>query len=310
MQLKLAARHYVAEIHATPWHHVFGYALLTIFLGVLLSWTMPPELRKPFNRLVLFAAALMFVAKDLAGTPQFLQRVRTAAIDGSSWRGRIVALFPPEFIALLRLDRALMRGFFGWMTRRNPPARPEGVKLTYLERGAYSTAIAFALFSVFVDIPLNMFIVSVLPIIESEQRSILHLIFGLAAAYGLVWVLGDRWQVRGGGCHVLTATGLDLQVGARTSGTVPLAAIASCERVNEKRMAWCLRRGARVGSTLLVSPFDQPNLVLILKPESGVTLTHYQLEQKDPTYIFLYLDRPELLAAAVAESQRYNEASL
>ncbi|HEX9173273.1 MAG TPA: hypothetical protein VF861_11465 [Telluria sp.] len=302
MHLKRAARRYIAALHATPWHHVFGYALLGLFFGKMLAWTMPAGLRYPFNTLVLIAAALMVVAKDLAGTPQFLQRVRAVSVNGTGWRDRLVALFPPEFIALLRLDRALMRDFASWIMRRSAPPRPDGVKLTYLERGAYSTVVAIALFSVFVDIPINMFMVSVLPMVEPDQRFLLHLIFGLGAAYGLVWVLGDRWAVRGS-YHVLTSGALDLQVGSRSSGTIPLAAIAASEPVKEKRIAWCRRRGVRVGSTLLVSPFDQPNLVLTLKPHSGVTLTHYQLEEVDPTYVFLYVDRPELLAAAIASTQ-------
>jgi hypothetical protein len=113
------------------------------------------------------------------------------------------------------------------------------VRLTYLERGAYATAIAIALFSVFVDIPINMLIVSVIPL-DPDHRSMIHLIARIGAAYSLVWVLGDRWLVRGGG-HVLTSTEHDLQVGARTSGTIPLASIASCESVNEKRAEWCKR---------------------------------------------------------------------
>lgn len=121
-----------------------------------------------------------------------------------------------------------MRGFLSWITRRNPPVRPDGVKLTYLERGAYSTAIAIALFSVFVDIPINTLIVSVLPMIDPEQRSIFHLVFGLGAAYSLMWVLGDRWQVRGG-CHVLTSTELDLQVRPELLA----AAVAESQRYNE-----------------------------------------------------------------------------
>jgi hypothetical protein len=63
--------------------------------------------------------------------------------------------------ALLRLDRALMRGFLDWVARSSPAPRPPGVKLTYLERGAYGTAIGIALVSVFVDAPINMLIVSV-----------------------------------------------------------------------------------------------------------------------------------------------------
>lgn len=77
MQFKLAARRYISELHATPWHHVFGYALLLLFFGKLIASMMPAGLRSPLNSLVPLAAALMFVAKDLVGTPQLLQRARS-----------------------------------------------------------------------------------------------------------------------------------------------------------------------------------------------------------------------------------------
>jgi hypothetical protein len=307
MRFRLLARQYGTALQATPWLQVFGYAALVLFFGKLLAWLMPAGLRTPFNQVVVVAALLLVIAKDLAGTPQFLQRVRAVSVKGTSWPARIAALFPPEFVALLRLERSLMQGFLNWIARRGPPPRPAGVRLTYLERGAYSTAIAIALFSVFVDIPINMLIVSVIPL-DPDHRSMIHLIAGIGAAYSLVWVLGDRWLVRGGG-HVLTSTELDLQVGARTAGKIPLAAIAACESVNEKRVQWCKRNGIPVHATLLVSPFDQPNLVLMLKPDSGVRLTHYQMERSDPSYVFLYVDRPGLLAACLADWQRYNEVS-
>lgn len=55
MPLPRAARQYISELHATPWHHVFGYALLVLFFGKLLAWMMPTALRSPFNTLVLIA---------------------------------------------------------------------------------------------------------------------------------------------------------------------------------------------------------------------------------------------------------------
>jgi hypothetical protein len=307
MQFKLLARQYGTALNAAPWLHVFGYAALVLFFGKLLALTMPAGLRSAFNDLVVVAAMLMVVAKDLAGTPQFLQRMRAVSVRGTRWTERIAALFPPEFIALLRLDRALMRGFLDWVARRSRAPRAPGIRLTYLERGAYGTAIGIALVSVSVDVPINMLIVSVLPM-DPEQRHLLHLVFGIGSVYSLVWVLGDRWLVHCGR-HVLTSTELDLHVGARTSGKIPLAAISACERVDEKRAEWCKRRGIPVHSTLLVSPFDQPNLVLLLKPNAGVTLLHYQMERADPAYVFLYVDRPELLTAGLAEWRRYNEVS-
>ena len=90
-----------------------------------------------------------------------------------------------------------------------------------------------------------------------------------------------------------------LSVGIRACGTIPLAAIAGCERIGEKRAAWCRRHGIALRETALVTPFDAPNLVLRLRADLPVTLTCYQLEKSAPRYVFLYLDRPEQLANAL-----------
>jgi hypothetical protein len=49
-----------------------------------------------------------------------------------------------------------------------------------------------------------------------------------------------------------------------------------------------------------VSPFDKPNAVLLLRPGSGVSLTLNGMRRESPTCVFLYLDRPDTLVAALA----------
>ena len=53
--------------------------------------------------------------------------------------------------------------------------------------------------------------------------------------------------------------------------------------------------------TLLVTPFDKPNCVLVLKPEVDAAILHWQVQRRVPKYVFLYLDRPELLAARLRQ---------
>jgi hypothetical protein len=50
-----------------------------------------------------------------------------------------------------------------------------------------------------------------------------------------------------------------------------------------------------------LSPVDAPDLVLLLKPGSDVRLTLLQKECGGDGPIFLYLDRPELLSAALTQ---------
>jgi hypothetical protein len=94
--------------------------------------------------------------------------------------------------------------------------------------------------------------------------------------------------VRWNGCKSESAPG----------GRAPLAAIARVELLKEPRAGWCARHGVRAENTLLVSPFDRPNVALLLAPGNGISVAHMGHERSGIDGIFLYLDRPELLATA------------
>jgi hypothetical protein len=284
----------------TSWWTILGYAYAVFSCGSLALLFLPEPVAAALHRPLLVAVLLLVVAKDLAGAPDFARRMRQVARPGTAWSARLGALLPPEFLALIKLDRAMWRAFFCWLRRATPPARPPGTVLTYTKQGAYTTVLAIAIFSVLVELPIDAAIASLFLQDKPTARTVLHAMSALSALYTLAWVVSDRWLVRAAGGHVLTDTALDLSVGIRAFGTIPLAAIDSCTGIDEKRDAWCRRHGIALRDTALVTPFDAPNLVLRLRPELPVTITCYQRERIAPLYLFLYLDRPEQLANALA----------
>ena len=288
------------RLHETSWWTLLGYAY-AVFMGAsLASILLPDPFAAALHRSALVVPLLLIVAKDLAGAPDFARRMRQVARPGTAWGRRLGALLPPEFLALIKLDRAMWRAFYCWLRRNPPPAPPAGTVLTYTKQGAYTTVLAIAIFSVVVELPLDAAIASLFLKHEPAARTVLHVMSVLSGLYTLAWVVSDRWLVRAaGGGHVLTDSALELSVGVRAFGTIPLAAIEGCERIDEKRDAWCRRHGIALRDTALVTPFDAPNLVLRLRPELPVTLTCYQLEKSAPCYVFLYLDRPEQFANAL-----------
>lgn len=292
----------VAWLQDTNWWRMLGYVYLVFIFGRLATILMPEQARGVLDKPLLVLPLLLIVAKDLAGIPDFSRRMRLVARKGTPWSTRLGATLPPEFLAYFRLDRAMWRGFFGWLRRAPVPVRPQGTLLTYTRQGAYSTVLALAVCAVCIELPLDAAIASLF-IDDPRLRSILHVCSVLGGAYTLVWVAADRWMVKGAQGHVLTTDTLDLSIGARASGIIPLAAIAGCETINEKPAQWCKRHGVAKRDTVTVSPFDAPNLVLRLRPELPVTITTYQLEKEAPAYVFLYLDRPEHLGAAVRRAQ-------
>ena len=292
----------IAWLQDTNWWRMLGYAWLVFVFGRLAMIVLPAALQPLLDKPLLVLPLLLVMAKDLAGIPDFKRRMRRVAPQGTAWHERIGAVFPPEFLALYRLDRALRQAFVAWVRRRPHPARPAGTLLTYTERGSYSTVLAIAVFSACIELPLDAAIASLF-IDNPRVRVILHVCSLLSAASILVYVTADRWLLRGAQGHVLTGDALDLSIGARASGLIPLGAIDRVESVGEKPDEWCKRHGVAKRDTVTVSPFDAPNVVLRLRPEQPVTITTYQLEKPAPAYVFLYLDRPELLRAALRCAQ-------
>lgn len=285
------------RLRRTTWLDVIGAAWLVFVGGMFLMLALPRSLVHSLRPLFLLAPLLVLIAKDLSHFPDALERSRDA-LRSRAWRQLPAAWLPPELIGMLRLDRALRGGFMGWLLRRpRPEAAPAGQPLGYLKFGAYRTACAFVLFSSLVELPLDAAIVPLLVHDEGERLTI-HLLMLAGALSSIVYMLGDRWLI-GAGEHLLTENCLQLSIGARTHGNIPLDAIAACERIDEPMANWLKRRGIERRSAVKASPLDKPNTVLILKPDSRVRLTHLGVERTGLSCIFLYLDRPQELQSCI-----------
>lgn len=80
-----------------------------------------------------------------------------------------------------------------------------------------------------------------------------------------------------------------------------IAAIAGCERLSIPMAEWCARHGIDPRAALCASPFDKPNTVLMLAPGADVRLRHMGRARSGLACVFLYLDRPDTLIAAVQQ---------
>jgi hypothetical protein len=288
-----------ARLRQASWMEQIQQAYL-IFIGAsFLMFLLPGGVKHLLRPLYLVLPLLPLVAKDLAHLPDAVARFR-AAYAARAWGALFAAGWPLELVGMVRLDRALRRASLAWLLRRPRPQAPAGRAFTYLEQGSYRTVCAILLVSALVELPLDAAIVPLLVRSEGERMTI-HLLMLAGAVSSLVYMLGDRWLV-GDGRHVLTEQGLQLRVGARTHGSVPLDAIAACERLADAPEAWLRRHGIERSRAVraTASPFDKPNTVLILKADSGVRLNHMGIERGELFSIFLYLDKPQDLVQTLA----------
>jgi hypothetical protein len=280
------AKQYARRLNDTPWLTVLGYAYASFTTLAMLMWLLPAQWRASVKGLELALPLLLFVAKDLSQIPDVPARLRALRKAGGGWLSYPAACLPPGLIGLMRLGREQRRGFLCWLRRESPPARPDGLRLTFHEQGAYSTVIAIALWSVLGEMPINA---AILPLLVKDAATVqaIHLALALGGAASLAWVLGDRWRVRNG-YHVLTETHLDLEIGARASARIPRDAIADVQALRQAVAEWRRTHPVPHRQTVNITPFDKPNLVLRLRDDASCTITH------------LYLDRPERLIAALA----------
>ena len=281
------------RLRHTPWPDVLRNAWLVFVGGMFIKLILPSGLGYSLRPLLLAAPLLVLAAKDLSHLPDALARTR-AALRARAWRALPAAWLPPELVGLVRLDRELRRGFLNWLLRRPRPQVPAGRAFSYLERGSYRTAIAIVLVSTCVELPIGA---AILPLFVHAPAK-LHLLMLAGSLSTLAWVLGDRWLL-GAGQHVLTEQGLELRIGARTRGLIPLNAIAACERIDEPLPGWLRRRGIGRNQAVLASPLDKPNTVLIFRSDKPLRLTHLGVERNGLACVFLYLDRPQDLIHAL-----------
>ncbi|WP_306395219.1 hypothetical protein [Telluria beijingensis] len=286
---------FVQTLRATSWRDLAGWGVASLFLVSIVK-AFAPEVLKPFLRSAgLAIPLLLLMAKDIAHAPDAWQRLRGAHAARAPWHARVAALLPPELVGMLRLDRLLWIGC--WQRLRRQPAPrplPDGIALGYLERGAYGTATAVVFVSLLLELPVHVLLLNLF-IEDAAKLVLLHVVGAAAVLYTLAWMLGDRWHI-GAGRHVMTDDALHLRVGVRVDGVLPLAAIARLETVDAPLPAWRRRHRVARCDMLLVTPFDQPNCVLVLEEDVRIDILHWQVERRLPRYVFLYLDRPELLA--------------
>ncbi len=287
---------FASILRTTSWRDLAGWGLAALFL-VSVAKALAPDAAKPFLRNAgLALPLLLLMAKDIAHAPDAWQRLRSAHAAQASWHAQITALLSPELVGMLRLDRLLWIGCFRRLRRQTAACTlPDGVALTYLERGAYGTATAVVFVSLVFELPVHVLLLNLF-VEDAGKLALLHVLGAVAVLYTLAWVLGDRWHI-GAGRHVMTDDALHLRVGARVEGVLPLAAIARLERVDAPLPIWRRRHGVASRDTLLVTPFDKPNCVLVLADDARIDILHWQARKRLPSYVFLYLDRPELLAA-------------
>jgi hypothetical protein len=280
------------------WSYLLGLAFFLIVVSLLLSiGAEAGSHRAALLRATKAVIAFALFAKLLSGGYGGLDRYRAAAGRGASFGARAIAFLPQGLLAWMRMDRTNLIACVAWLRRQPHPQRPAGIAIGFIEKSSYPTVVLIGLFSALVDLPLNAFIASVITRDPAVQLRI-HLACGALAIYMLMWILGDRYLMAGSSC-VVDESALHLKIAGRLSASIPLAAITRCEPVSESAGAWCKRHGLTSDVAMTATPAGMPNVMIAIDPAAGVRLTSWQVDRAAPRYLFLFVDQPSALSAAL-----------
>jgi len=285
----------------TSWSYLLGLAFFLMTITVPLSLGAEAgTLRAALSGVTKVLILLVILAK-MAGDYAGFTRFRAATIQRAPWAERLRALAPLLLLGWSRLDAANLRSCLNWLLRRPQPPRPAGTLISFLGKSSHSTVIILGLISVCIELPMHTLIVSVMAKEPSLQHT-LQIILGALAAYSLMWICGDR-HAMAGSALVVDAEAMHLTIANRFAAHIPLSAITRCETLGQGADQWCKRHGVAPRSTLTATPADFPNVVIGIDPHAGVELTSWQVRQAAPDYLFLFVDQPSMLAAAVLKKE-------
>ncbi|PXX47653.1 hypothetical protein [Undibacterium pigrum] len=246
---------------------------------------------------VLVTLLSLIVLKDMLEAPAAFRRVKAARQQGANWMQSLAELSPPEFPALLRLERSMWQGCWYWLSRKTPIAPVAGQQFGFWSKSTYSTIFLVLLIGLATEIPFSALMVPIMTQ-DAHTRTLVHCILLALTAYSLVWILGDRYWIRHS-CHILAEDTLHLKLGSRSMGKIPYMAISACENfaVDNNQPSW--KKFDYPKASIILSPYDKPNLVISLHADAHLHIWHFQLQKTDVQKIYLYVDEPNQLKLAL-----------
>lgn len=293
----------VLWIAAKPWQHVFVLALVTLVAGKFIYRTALPDY---FRIQHVWAMALGVVLLRLAAeAPASWQRMRTLRTAGAPLGQQAISLVPDEVRGLSRFAAAQFGATLLWLRGRPPCAAPPRQHVfTFYAKSQYPTVFAIVLISGVVEIPIDAMVMGFFEP-DPERRAVLRAIVFTALAGIVLWMIGDRHWLRHT-AHAIASDTLTLRLGARVDATIALSAIAGARAIKGRKelsqpmAAWLRQNGFEPGATVLATPYDLPNVALLLDPSVAVDIRARKIRRTGVRHVLLFVDDPAALIEAVA----------
>lgn len=285
-------------LHRLSWCNVLALLILIyVFGGAFLQrYTALP--------LAAFACALLVLAKYLADLPYQWRYAR----ESLTLAGKCQYLLPSCVPAFVEITWAAGSGFLLWVARRKAPEQAGlGTPLGYLKKGQYNTLLWLGGISLIGDVPISALLIGVFthdPVLRLHA----HLVFGAITLWSMVALLGDSYWIRRTS-HSLNGDMLQLEISRRFYALVPAASIDHAEFMDGSPYSWRTAHKIKGRDTMLVTPFDTPNVIVVLRSDAEVEASVFKVRCTLPRYLFLYVDEPGVLVKRFARTVPVNAAA-
>lgn len=286
-------------LRTLSWVRIVILSASVLFLGKILGkWVWPDQVNLRYVAAGLGAIVLLKLISDL---PAGYGRAHKLLKNKGRWSDAFIAFLPLEIGALIKLDRSLANGFYGWVRRVEiPPPKHTGDKISFWKESQYQTIFVIILIACLADIPITALIAGAVQH-DAERRNLIHLFILAVTCYALVWILGDRWLVKAS-YHVLTDKYFHLSVGSRYSADIPLSRIFSAKVLSETPEEWRKKFGVDQRDISVVCPIsaDRPNLLLELSDGPEIPIEKFKLMTSAPRYLLVFVDQPALVSQTIS----------
>jgi hypothetical protein len=282
-------------------------AQLALSIGLIFLAKWGPVPFRASARLVL---ATLLALKIGAGMPAAWRRVANRRRSGAPWYQACTQLFPDSFRSMLRVELSIYLEALCVLTRRAlPSARrmawvpPEGIRYTLHKGSISSIFLPLVILSSLVELPLLHVLIHARA--PEAIRLSLHMALLGTTLWGLLWALGDRSAVKQV-AHVMLGDEVTLNVGLRSRGRLPLAAVERARIVKGRPREWRQALGIDKQDVVILTPMDPPNVLIDLSDERhGVRISKFGVDIDSPRYLAIYVDQAAAFQRDILKTKRH-----
>lgn len=284
----------LSKVKLTWKKFVLLVSLTLFFTKTVSSWLFPEV---SISQEISAITMMLLLIQLSSVVPPMMRRYYKNRQDGLTFIKQVQALVPEKLVALFRLECSQQRAFLCWILRKKFLANEmSGETFSYHLRSQYQTFLAILIILCLTDLPISTLLISFV-LDDPLLKMSFHVSLVVTTLYTIVWLIADRYAVNST-CHIVGKNSLCLRVGGRFDAEIPWSA---CEQVRpilqnkelrESRSAWLLKQGFVAAETIFCTPFDQPNVALIIRDPDSVYVEKYKLKRNEAKCILVYVDEP------------------